>query len=322
MTRRKSLMLVLAVGFLVVVIPPASAQRFQFVQSYGPTQIAAGSVSVWGFNNSYPYQVFRYDPRSGQFLQIPTALRPYDLSVGGGNAMQNDEVWAVDNFNIYRWSESGQFFYQIPGGNFYFYDVVVGAGYSSCHPYEVWATTITGAVRYNYCTSSFESISEGNFLYSVSTGGGEVWALGVGGGGGGAYQVLRFNPATNQFDVMPGFLTRISVGAAGVWGVYLPDSGYPSIYQFNPATQNWDQIPGSLTDISSGGDGIFGTYDIHGVEVKAYRLDPSTRAWQLVYNSTPLCDVFVAAGSGGGVWMDAGCSSGSQGNSDYAYLTF
>lgn len=311
MTRRKSLMLVVAVSFLAVVIPPASAQQFQFVQSNGPVYITAGSVSVWAWSDYYPYQVSRYDPRSGQFSPITTLKA---LSVGGGNAMQNDEVWAVENYNIYRWSESGQSFYQIPGGSFYFENVVVGAGYSSCHPYEVWATTFTGAVRYNYCTSSFESISEFDYLYSVSTGGGEVWALGVGGGGGAAYQVLRFNPATNQFDVMPIFLTQISVGAAGVWGVYIPDSGYPSIYQFNPATQNWDQIPGSLTDISSGGDGIFGTYN-YGVESKAYRLDPSTRAWQLVYNATPQDLVFVTAGTGGGVWL-------VQENNTYAYLTF
>jgi hypothetical protein len=59
-------------------------------------------------------------------------------------------------------------------------------------------------------------------------------------------QILRFNSLTQNWDLIPGSLTQIAVGASNnVWGI----NADQKIYQFNLLTQNWDAIPGQLTQI-------------------------------------------------------------------------
>jgi len=308
--KRQILFVHLAVVALVIsVAVPGSAQQFVWIANSEALNLAPGAVSLWGqwactdceFNATYQFT-------ANQFHQISTPTQFATISVGGGSVMQFDEVWATDfNGNIFQWNNYTQAFQQVSGS---LQNVVVGEGYTSCHPYEVWGTNSSNEVfRYNYCSFGWDPIS--GFFSGLATGGGEIWALN------GYDQIFRYDFATNQFDLMPGQLTQISVGAGGVWGTY---TGNNSVWQFNPSTKNWEQLPGSMSDISAGSDGVFGSYvDPYSGQNSIYRLDPSTRTWTLIYNNSGGWDGIdcLRVGTGAGTWMSQGI-----GGNTYYYLSF
>jgi Tectonin domain len=305
---RHVLLAVILIVALMSTATPGSAQRFQQLPNTSVYSVAPGAVSVWGLQD--PSTASQYT--GGQFRQISNPFQVADISVGGGSVMQFDEVWATDsNGLVYQWDNYAQTFHQVAGS---LQDVVVGEGYSACHPYEVWGTDANHEVwRFNYCTHNFDLI--GGFYNGLSTGSGEVWALN-------AYnQVFRFNFSTNQFDLMPGALTQISVGAGGVWGVFTDFHTINNVWQFDPSTQTWQQLPGPIDMIKAGSDGVFGFHneDSFGGSKNAYRLNPSTRTWTLVYSVTgAFSDIGqIAAGTGAGTWMIGGLTEPT-----YYYLSF
>src|SRR5215471_13067825 len=257
---------VAVVSFLALMLgaaAPGWAQHFQQVPNAILFQVAPGAVSAWGMTKCQPdcfmNSIDQYV--AGQFRQVSSPTEFASVGVGGGSVMQFDEVWATDVNNlVYQWDNYGQTFHQVAGS---LQNVVVGEGYSACHPYEVWGSDVNHQVwRFNYCTHSFDFI--GGFFNGLSTGGGEVWALN------GYNQVFRFNFSTNQFDLMPGSLTQISVGAGGVWGTSYAVTG-SSVWQFDPSTQSWQQLPGPMDEIVAGADGVFGSFNSYQNGPNAYR---------------------------------------------------
>ncbi len=304
---RHTLFAVIVMVALMSIAIPGSAQRFLQLPNTSLDAVAPGAVSVWGLQVSKA--TFQYI--GGQFRQLSSPLQLVDISVGGGSVMQFDEVWATDsNGLVYQWDNYAQTFHQVAGS---LQDVVVGEGYSACHPFEVWGSDANHEVwRFNYCTHSWDSI--GGFFNGLATGGGEVWALN------GYNQVFRFNFSTNQFDLMPGALTQISVGAGGVWGTFTDILDGNSVWQFDASTQNWQQLPGPIDAIVAGADGVFGFHNgFSDGPMNAYRLNPSTRTWTLVYSvSGSFSEINrIVPGTGAGTWMIGGLTGPT-----YYYLSF
>jgi len=108
--------------------------------------------------------------------------------------------------------------------------------------------------------------------------------------------IYRFNPATQSFEQIPGYLNQLAVGGDGaVWGL-----ANGSIYRFNPATQSFYQIPGYLNQLAVGGDGaVWGL-----ANGSIYRFNPATQSFE----QNPGYLTQIAEGSGGAVW---GLANGS-----------
>jgi len=93
-------------------------------------QVASGGVSVWALaSNGNPYVL------KGKSFALANNISLSQIAVGGGNASQADEVWALNSSgSIYRAHKSGTswVFSQVAG----FLDgIVVGPGYQdTCHP--------------------------------------------------------------------------------------------------------------------------------------------------------------------------------------------
>jgi hypothetical protein len=311
MIRHTFVAVVSSLALMLGAAAPGWAQHFQQVPNAILFQVAPGAVSAWGMTTCQPdcfmNSIDQYV--AGQFRQVSSPTEFASVGVGGGSVMQFDEVWATDVNNlIYQWDNYGQTFHQVAGS---LQNVVVGEGYSACHPYEVWGSDVNHQVwRFNYCTHSFDFI--GGFFNGLSTGGGEVWALN------GYNQVFRFNFSTNQFDLMPGSLTQISVGAGGVWGTSYSVAG-SSIWQFDPSAQSWQQLPGPMDEIVAGADGVFGSFNSYQNGPNAYRLNPSTRTWTLVQSGSGSFSPIgsMAVGTGAGTWL-----TGQTEQPTYYYLSF
>jgi hypothetical protein len=99
------------------------------------TEIAVGVNDVWGTNSSN--QIFRYDPNTGAFVEIPGALA--QIAAGG------DGVWGVNSSNeIFRFDSSSAgrgtaevSFVQVPGT---LTSIAVGSGAG------VWGVNSSGEV--------------------------------------------------------------------------------------------------------------------------------------------------------------------------------
>ena len=271
----------------------ASAQTFQNVQVEGAVplaQVAAGGASVWAIDTKgFPYLY------QGQFNVVSNILLT-QIAVGGGNSFQADEVWALDSLDrIYIGSsgEMGWNFTQVQGA---LSQIAVGAGYSSCHPYEVWGISSSSQIfRFDFCAGHFEQVP--GLLKQLSVGGGDVWGVSK------SNQIFHYNPQTNRFKQVPGLLTQITVGVDGVCGI----NALGEIYQFDPSTQRFFQLPGRLNQIRAGGNGIWGISPTSQI----YRLDPSTQSFVQVSGLLTA----ISVGTGGGVW---GISAS---NLVYAFIT-
>jgi hypothetical protein len=275
----------------------AGSQEFQPVPPAGltPDHIAPGATTFWEYVPAPSFSLYQYNS-SSQSMQARGYFSPFkSMSIGGGSAVQNDELWMLDGYN-----ELWRYDFPTQAAQLKFQDnrmqqVVVGPGYTdSCHPYEVWVTlhdtTQNGWFqdRYNFCTKVFESPETAVVSTnpsSISTGGGEVWGINT------SNQVFRFNPATNAFVQLPGTLTQIAVGVNGVWG--LNASG--AVFEFNPVTQVFDRLTGTLTKIAAAGNGVWGINSTNQV----VRYEASTRTFFAIAS---VGVTNLAVGTGGGVW--------------------
>ena len=276
-----SVLLVLLCGALLSV--PASAQHFQQVTGT-LASVAAGRNEVFGIGpTGLPW---RYNASKQSFEKVAGATSLVQIAVGGGTLSQLDEVWAVgDNGSVYRFNFAKNAFAQVPGKDFV--QITVGEGpQDSCHPYEVLAVEGEAQVvtRYDYCTSQFEGqqgpvdqcTTDGGDIWCL-TSSGNIWHLSFTAGGSSFGQVpgsltgiavgvdnvwgvyglslFRYDPITNQFNVLGGGYSQIAAGGDGLWGL-APDS---SIYRFDPGTESWIQVPGLLAYITVGsGAGVWG----------------------------------------------------------------
>jgi hypothetical protein len=278
--KEKSLRAILA-AVLWACILPASAQTFQNVPVAGGaslTRVSAGDTSAWGLDtDGHPYIY-----QAGGFVEANnTSLA--QIAVGGGTLVQVDEVWALDSSGRIYIASLGQVgwqFWQVPGS---LGQIAVSAGYTSCHPYEVWGINSSSQIfRYNFCTLKFEQIP--GFLTQIAVGGGDIWGVNK------SSQIFRFNFQTLTFKQLPGSLAQVSVGVDGVWGI----NAAGQVYQFNPSTQRFLQLQGFLFQIASGGNGVWGL-NTRGL---IYRFEPSTQRFVQI----PGALAQITVGYGGGVW--------------------
>jgi Tectonin domain len=330
------LMLICLTGSVV----PASAQHFKQIAGTPLSQIAAGRAEVWGLYNS---RVYRFDPNSESFGQIPGSLS--QVAVGGGTLLQRDEVWGVNNGNAYRFDFNSNTLVLAPVSKecrfclpILFSKIAVGGGDRDyCHPYEVWGLSyfpIVGIYRYNYCTTSFDNISssvgfEGGSFTQIAVGPtGDVWGLWEGQKYPGSpigssifeFTGYEFSPWVECACVAGSQVTyswqQITVGTNQGWAV---DSNgvvwfwAPPIQQDNTAVIfEGPGCPGELgcptgfiTNIASGGDGVWFLYNVyHGPAGQLGRYDGG-----FGFPTVPLpADanpnaVQIAVGSGAGVWV-------------------
>jgi hypothetical protein len=104
----------------------------------------------------------------------------------------------------------------------------------------------------------------------------EVGAAGVVWGINASGEIFWFNPEAQSWALMPGLLAQIAVGANGdVWGL----NSAQQIFRFNPQIQNWELIPGLLVQLSVGADGT--VWGINAAQ-QIFRFNPQTQGWDLM----------------------------------------
>lgn len=287
------------------------------------TQIALGSDGVvWGLNGE---SIYRFNSLTQQFEHIPGGLT--HLSVGSGG-----NVWGVNAAGlIYRFDTPSQSWVNIPGA---LTQIAVGANGSvwglnssnaiysfnqqltltqTFHPVSgatlvqiatsldgnAWGIGPAGKVSgYNLATQSWTSFNPGEVFAEVAIGfAQDVWALGTN------QTVFHFDPVSQTFVRVPGFLGEAAVGATGdMWGITSGDA----IYRFDIQTQEFQLIPGQLVHISVGADGTVWGVNIAG---SIYRFDAPSQIWI----NTPGTLTNISVGSASSVW---GISTG---NSIYSF---
>lgn len=286
----KSLAKMLALALGIACTQSSPAQSFKKVKVAGSApivQVASGGVSVWALaSNGNPY-VFK-----GKSFALANTISLSQIAVGGGNAAQADEVWALNSSgSIYRAHKSGTswVFSQVAG----FLDgIVVGPGYQdTCHPYEVWGLNPSAQIyRYNYCTNAFDQVP--GILCDIHVGGGDVWGAECG------PHIFRFNFSAGVFDQIEGpfgAFPLLTVGPNGaLWAIDTVNNQelvhFDALFGFIGVSK----FGFGLTQIQAGGNGVWA---LSGNNV--YRFDPSTLSF------VPFAGVLVSisVGTGGGVWV-------------------
>ncbi|HWZ82722.1 MAG TPA: tectonin domain-containing protein [Terriglobales bacterium] len=283
----KSLVLILALVLGMACVQSAPAQSFKKTKVAGGApiaQVASGGASVWALaSNGNPYRF------NGKTFVLANTISLSQIAVGGGNAAQADEVWALNSSgSIFRAHKSGTswVFSQVTG---VLDGIMVGPGYQdTCHPYEVWGLNTGSEIfRYNFCGNNFEQ--EPGFLCDLHVGGGDIWGAQCG------PNVFRFNFSTGVFDpINSPFVAfpELTVGPNGeVWVTDTGTSG--DLYRYDPFFAGFRHIVCCASTVQAGGDGVWA---LSGNNV--YRSEPNTLSFVQVPGSL----VSISVGSGGGVW--------------------
>jgi Tectonin domain len=257
-------------------------QQFEHI-SGGLTHIAVGSGgNVWGVNSGN--LIYRFDTPSQSWVNVPGTLT--QIAAGA-----NGSVWGLNSSNaIYSFNQpltSSQIFHPVPGAML----TQIAAGIDG----NAWGIGPTDKLYgYNLATQTWAAFNPSNAFSEVAVGfGQDVWALGTN------QTVFHFDPLSQTFLHVPGFLTEAAVGANGdMWGV---TSGH-AIYRYDLQTQGFTSIPGDLVHISVGADGtVWGVNSASSI----YRFDSPSQTWM----NTPGNLTSISVGSAGSIWgINAGSS--------------
>ncbi len=280
----KSLIKMLALALGIACTHSSHAQTFKKAKVAGSVpivQVASGGVSVWALaSNGNPYVL------KGKSFALANTISLSQIAVGGGNAAQADEVWALNSSgSIYRAHKSGTswVFSPVAGS---LDGIAVGPGYQdACHPYEVWGLNPSAQIyRYNYCSSGFDQVP--GILCDIHVGGGEVWGADCG------PDVFGFDFSTGVFNQLPasgfGSFPILAVGPnGGVWGI---DTGNGDVRVYGDGGF-FHYLSCCFSQIQAGGNGV---WTLNGNSV--YHLD--TRGFVQIPGSL----VSISVGTGGGVW--------------------
>lgn len=282
---RRSCVLVASILCWLVTVVPAAAQRFKPI-SGNYVQVAAGRSEVWALGAAN--QVYRFDPTTTAFVQIPGTLKLSQIAVGGGSLLQADQVWGLSpTGNIYRFSSKNNAFGRVPGT---LTQIVVGEGYhDNCHPYEVWGLDSSQLIhRYDFCASAF-ALVEGALTY-ITTGGGYVWGLNAGA------QIFYYAHSSARFVQEPGALQQIVAGVDDdVWGT--DASGV--LYGYQRLYGGFEVIDGGAGKIAAGGHGLWCDYPGRGI----FHFD-LTGGGEFIEGPTGALEASqIAVGYGAGVWV-------------------
>jgi hypothetical protein len=295
---------------------PASAQHFEQMEG-ALTQVAAGRNEVWGLDGS---EIYRFNANSKKFAKIKGSLA--QIAVGGGTLTQLDEVWGINSSgDVYRYDFSTKSLVFIAGGKecptcfpVAYSQIAAGPGYEdSCHPYEIWGLNNFGTVRYNYCSSQFDTISNpsGISFAQIATAGGDVWALSPTSGTkkGVTTNVWEYAPAYDGWFV-GGFsvgdsleFTQITVGVNDVWGISKGAEGQACWFPWAPSDYISDMSGGCwlTAQVATGGDGVWAIYSISGANGLIARWDFQQAGFSSPFSLTSPA-LQIAVGSGAGVW--------------------
>jgi hypothetical protein len=298
------------IGWAAAVLP-ASAQHFQQVPGT-MNYVFAGANEVWGLLCTEVFclhsDVFRFDSTTKKFAKVKAPPGLVTIAVGGGSAMQPDEVWALDSFNnVYRYNPSAKSFDEIPG----ILLSQIAAGYGdedNCHPYEVWGVfgpnvNNPGTFRYNYCTSQFDQISTPDPFAQVAVGPDNVWAIDENScvWQWGVSVWIEFFPAT--FPGPPCVEQQIAAGMTSAFAIdqygYLDRWDNLADGAVAPSSYSHGDFYGAPVQVAAGGDGAWGIAEFTGPVYSIYRVDPLN---PYIYVSAPFTPASVAVGSGTGVW--------------------
>ncbi len=110
-------------------------------------------------------------------------------------------------------------------------------------------------------------------------------------------RIFTYDSASGQFVQIPGALTQIAVGNANaVWGIDAQDL----VFRWDSATQSWTYIPGSLMQIAVAADG-----DVWGVnsDAQVWHYNQQAQSWDSVSGNFfgPISQ--IAAGNDGSIYL-------------------
>jgi hypothetical protein len=302
---------------------PASAQHFQQIPG-SLNYVSAGANEVWGFRCTKQYclesDVYRFNFTTKKFVgaaKPPQGL--LSITVGGGSAMQPDEVWALDISNIpYQYNPTTKKFDQIQVASGSLTQIAVGYGDSdNCHPYEVWGVFGPFVInprtfRYNYCTLQFDEIQATNGGFGVpapfaqiAVSAGDVWGIDEFSCLWHLYYVSGTNADWSAGDYSGNgncdYLATAQQVAVGVSAMWTNDP-YGDLYSWDATTLQLNPAvsPGfPIIQIAAGGDGVWIICQNASPNL-LYRLIPGWGGF--IFVSTPSPPTWVAVGSGAGVW--------------------
>ena len=278
---RKFLVQVLALASGIACTQSSPAQTFKKVKVAGSApivQVASGGVSVWALaSNGNPYVL------KGKSFALANTISLSQIAVGGGNAAQPDEVWALNSSgSIYRAHKSGTswVFSPVAGS---LDGIAVGPGYQdTCHPYEVWGLNPSAQIyRYNYCSNNFDQMP--GILCDIHVGGGEVWGADCG------PDVFVFDFSTGAFVQLPAAFVSFPILAVGPnGGVWAIDTGNGRVWVLT--YNGFHYVSCCFSQIQAGGNGVW-TLNGNSVYLDA-------RGFVQIPGSL----VSISVGTGGGVW--------------------
>jgi len=282
----KFLVQVLALALGIACTQSSPAQTFKKVKVAGSApivQVASGGVSVWALaSNGNPYVL------KGKSFALANTISLSQIAVGGGNAAQADEVWALNSSgSIYRAHKSGisWVFSPVAGS---LDGIVVGPGYQdACHPYEVWGLNPSAQIfRYNYCSSNFDQMP--GILCDIHVGGGDIWGAQCG------PTVFRFNFSTGVFEQIPNSFAAFPVLAVGPnGGIWALDTYDTDVWQFDRFQGLFLKLSCCFSQLQAGGDGV---WLLSGDKIYRWQQRPFS------FVQIPGSLVSISVGTGGGVW--------------------
>lgn len=285
----KTNLTLLALALGIACMQSASAQTFKKVKvalNAPLAQVVSGGTSVWALgSNNHPY-IF-----NGKSFVLANSITLSQIAVGGGNAAQADEVWALNaSGSIFRASKSGAAWTFSPIGGVL--DLIqVGPGYQDpCHPYEVWGLNKNSLIfRYDYCTNQW--VQQPGFLCDIHVGGGDIWGAECG------PKVYRFNFGTRSFDPIDdpfGAFPVLTVGSNG--DVWATDTSNSFVYVYDDLSESFVSEGCCVTQQIQAGNGFWALNQNSGNNI--LRWEPSQRN----FDGIPGHLVSISVGSGGGVW--------------------
>lgn len=231
---------------------------FVLANNVSLTQIAVGGGSaaqadeVWGLNSSGSIYRASKSGESWVFSRVPGVLDLIEVGPGYQDHCHPYEVWGLNSGSqIFRYNFCRKNFDQEPG---ILCDVKVGGG-------DVWGAECGPNVfRFNFSTLTFDQVNDpfGSFP-ALTVGPNGVWAIDTGNSA--VYQYDdRLGVVDGFIDISCCGITQLQAGGNGVWALF-----GSSILRLEPSTLTFVLVPGSLTSISAGNGGVWGINRSHEV---------------------------------------------------------
>jgi Tectonin domain len=231
-----------------------NGKSFVLANHISLTQIAVGggdaaqADSVWGLNSSG--SIYRASKSGGSwaFSQVSGVLDLIEVGPGYQDGCHPYEVWGLTSGSqIYRYNFCGNNFAQVTGT---LCELNVGGG-------GVWGAECGPNVfRFNFSTQVFDQISDPfGAIPALAVGPNGVWALDTSNAA-----FYQYDDFSGFIDISCCGITQIQASGNGVWALF-----GNAILRLEPSARKFVQVPGSLTSISAGNAGVWGINKSHKV---------------------------------------------------------